>query len=57
MTNYKAYTNTDCRLLWSDKKFDVFGDLNNVFDATYADYGGLTQPGINFNVGLRLKLN
>jgi len=57
MTNYKAYTNTDCRLLWSDKKFDVFGDLNNVFDTTYADYGGLTQPGINFNVGLRLKLN
>ncbi|MEI8086060.1 MAG: TonB-dependent receptor [Paludibacter sp.] len=56
LTNYIPYTNIDCRLLWNDKHFDVFGDVNNISNSTYADYGGLTQPGINFNLGLRLKL-
>ncbi|MDD4991478.1 MAG: TonB-dependent receptor [Paludibacter sp.] len=56
LTNYSPYTNLDCRLLWNDKHFDVFGDVNNIFNTKYADYGGLTQPGINFNVGVRLKL-
>jgi len=55
-TNYTPYTNLDCRLLWADKHFDVFGDVNNILNTKYADYGGLTQPGINFNVGVRLKL-
>jgi len=56
ITNYKAYTNVDCRLLWNGKGFDVFADVNNIFDKTYADYGGLNQPGINFNLGVRFKL-
>jgi iron complex outermembrane receptor protein len=53
---FTPYTNMDCRLLWNDKHFDIFADANNILNITYADYGGLTQPGINFNVGLRLKL-
>jgi len=56
LINYSPYTNLDCRLLWNDKHFDVFGDVNNILNIKYADYGGLTQPGINFNVGVRLKL-
>lgn len=56
LTNYTPYTNLDCRMLWSDKHFDVFGDVNNILNANYADYGGLTQPGVNFNAGVRLKL-
>jgi iron complex outermembrane receptor protein len=56
LTNYTPYTNLDCRILWNDTYFDVFGDFNNILDTKYADYGGLTQPGINFNVGIRLKL-
>lgn len=57
MTVYVPYTNLDCRLLWTATKFDVFADVNNILDSKYADYGGLTQPGVNFNVGVRLKLN
>jgi iron complex outermembrane receptor protein len=56
LTDYTPYTNVDCRLLWTDSHFDVFGDVNNMLNTKYADYGGLTQPGINFNVGVRLKL-
>jgi vitamin B12 transporter len=53
---FTPYTTLDCRLLWNDKHFDLFGDVNNILDTKYADYGGLTQPGVNFNVGVRLKL-
>jgi len=56
LQQFSAYTNLDVRLLWADKQFDVFADANNIFNTSYADYGGLTQAGVNFNVGLRLKL-
>jgi iron complex outermembrane receptor protein len=56
ITNYRPYTNLDCRLLWSAKYYDVFADGNNLLNESYADYGGLVQPGINFNVGVRVKL-
>ena len=54
---YSPYFMLDSRFLWSQKRFDIFADTNNILNTKYADYGGLTQPGINFNVGLRLKLN
>jgi vitamin B12 transporter len=53
---YNPYLLVDCRLLWTGKGFDVFGDLNNILNSSYADYGGLTQPGINFNIGVRKRL-
>jgi len=53
---YNPYILVDCRLLWSVRSFDVFGDLNNILNSNYADYGGLTQPGINFNIGVRKRL-
>ena len=57
LVNYSPYFLLNGRLLWSQKHFDVFGDLNNILNTNYEDFGGLPQPGINFNVGLRLKLN
>jgi len=55
--NFTPYFMLDGRLSWTQKKFDVFADLNNILNTTYADYGGLTQPGVNVNIGVRLKLN
>lgn len=55
-TNYKPYFMLDGRLLWSQKQYDIFADANNIFNTTYADFGGLIQPGFNFNVGVRYKL-
>jgi iron complex outermembrane receptor protein len=55
--NYTPYFLLDGRLLWSQKKYDIFVDANNILNATYADYGGLIQPGTGVNVGVRLKLN
>lgn len=54
--SYAPYTMLDLRLLWSEKHFDIFADGNNLFNVNYADYGGLTQPGINFNAGVRFRL-
>jgi len=56
LQNFTPYSLLDGRLLWNDKYFDVFADVNNILNSTYADFGGLNQPGFNFNVGLRVKL-
>ncbi|OIP81541.1 MAG: hypothetical protein AUK44_09725 [Porphyromonadaceae bacterium CG2_30_38_12] len=56
ITNYKPYVMADVRLAWHITKLTVFADVNNIFDANYQDYGGLTQPGRNVNLGVKLKL-
>lgn len=56
LQKFEPYPMLDCRLLWDDKYFDVFSDVNNIFNTVYADYGGLVQPGVNFNIGIRMKL-
>lgn len=56
MTDYNPYLMLDGRLLYSQSKFDIFADVNNILDKKYADIGGIPQPGINFNVGVRIKL-
>ena len=56
MTDYQPYLMLDCKVLWSQKKYDLFLDLNNLLNETYADYGGISQPGTNFMAGVRLRL-
>ncbi|MEI6554246.1 MAG: TonB-dependent receptor [Paludibacter sp.] len=56
LQSFKPYALLDTRFLWADKTFDVFVDVNNILNTSYADYGGLTQPGINFSVGVRKRL-
>jgi len=55
--HFSPYFMLDGRISWIQKKFDVYADVNNILNTTYADYGGLTQPGTNVNAGVRLKLN
>lgn len=56
LQNYTPYSMLDGRLLWNDSCFDIFADVNNILNVQYADYGGLNQPGLNFNVGIRVKI-
>lgn len=56
VADYKPYFLLDARLIWAESRVDVFADFNNIFDTKYADFGGLIQPGFNFNVGIRMKL-
>ena len=56
LQSYNPYVLLDTRFLWTEKSYDVFVDLNNILNSNYADYGGLTQPGINFNIGVRKRI-
>lgn len=56
LTNYQPYLMSDAKLLWKLSKFELTGSINNLLNVKYADYGGLEQPGINFNAGIRLLL-
>ena len=54
--NFTPYVMFNGRLLWSHKKCDVYADVNNILNTSYADYGGLNQPGTSVNVGIRMKV-
>jgi len=54
--NFTPYVMFNGRLLWSQMKCDIFMDVNNILNTSYADYGGLNQPGTSVNLGIRLKL-
>jgi iron complex outermembrane receptor protein len=56
IVDFKSYFIVDARVLWTQRKFDVFADVKNILNVDYADYGGLEQPGRNYNIGLRVKL-
>jgi len=54
--SYKPYFIADFRLMWKLKNLELFADLRNFTNTQYADFGGLTQPGINFNTGFILNV-
>lgn len=57
LVEFEPYALVDTRLNFNQKRYDLFVDVNNVFNVKYADYGGLTQPGFNWNAGIRLRVN
>jgi iron complex outermembrane receptor protein len=56
LVTYMPYTSLNTRIIWTKKIYAIYAEVNNILDTKYADYGGLTQPGVNFNIGFRLKL-
>jgi len=53
---YQPYSITDFRLSWNKKNIGIYTDVTNLFNVSYADYGGLIQPGRFARVGLKLTL-
>lgn len=56
LVEYKPYFMLNLRIKAPAKYYTVFADINNIFNANFADFGGLTQPGIHFNAGIRFHL-
>ena len=56
LTRYKPYALTDVRLSWQKKGYRIHVDLNNLFDVSYADFGGLTQPGRSVRATFQVTL-
>lgn len=56
-TDYKPFWLTDLRLQWTEKKFKVFADANNLFDIQYYDLGNVPQPGRWMKIGAQVSLD
>ncbi len=56
LTKYEPYTLTDLRLSWQRNGYRVNCDVNNLFDAPYADFGGLPQPGRSIRATVQVTL-
>lgn len=54
---YAPYFLLDAKLMWKSDDFNVFAEAKNILNAQYADYAGLPQPGINWNVGVRVNVS
>ncbi len=52
---YDPYWLIDTRITWKRGRVVVFTDVCNVLDATYTDFGGLSQPGRNVRTGLNVS--
>ena len=55
-SNFKPYFLLDTKVLWTSSNVTLFAELNNILNKKYADYGGLEQPGTNFNAGIQLSV-
>jgi iron complex outermembrane receptor protein len=54
---YDPYLMADVRFLWSAGSYEIYADINNLFNHNYVDFGGLAQPGRNFVAGVRVKID
>ncbi len=57
ITNYSPYFMLDSRILFTQKKYNLYLDLNNILNASNIDFGGLEQAGRNILLGIRIKLS
>lgn len=51
--NYRPYSLVDARFSWNKKRYSVYLEANNLFDADYVDYGNVPQPGLWVIAGAR----
>lgn len=54
--DYKPYTIFDLRLYYSKSIYNVFVDVNNVFNTEFVDVGGVVQSGIWVKAGIKIDL-
>ncbi|MDR0368093.1 MAG: TonB-dependent receptor [Bacteroidales bacterium] len=52
---FDPFALVDARLCWSEARYDIFTEVNNLFNVVYFDYGGLQQPKFWFTAGIALK--
>ncbi|MBQ9652097.1 MAG: TonB-dependent receptor [Prevotella sp.] len=52
--DYRPYSLFDARLSWQQPRFEVYGEVNNLFNKRdYVDYGNVPQPGTWFIIGTK----
>ncbi|NLT02765.1 MAG: TonB-dependent receptor [Bacteroidales bacterium] len=53
---YAPYWMWDSRLTWTLQAISLNLDVNNLFDTTHTDFGGLRQPGRHVSISLKLTV-
>ena len=53
---YKPYWMLNTKLMWKTQKITLFAEINNLLNQNYVEFGGISQPGINLNTGIRLTV-
>lgn len=56
LTNYQPYWLLNARIRWKTEKITLFADGNNLLNQQYLDFGGISQPKINFTAGIQLTI-
>ncbi len=54
---YAPYTLTDVRILWKNKRFEIYLDASNLFNVDYHEFGNITMPGRQIKGGVKVSLD
>lgn len=54
--SYASYGLLDARMQWSEPRWSVFVEANNLLDKSYLDYGNVRQPGFWFIAGCTVNI-
>ena len=56
LVNYSPYAMLDAKLQWTEPRYQIYVQANNITDRHYHDLGNVPQPGIWVMAGARLNL-
>ncbi|NLO69737.1 MAG: TonB-dependent receptor [Porphyromonadaceae bacterium] len=56
LTDYDPYWMLNSKLIWKEENLMLFGEINNILNQEYVEFGGIRQPGVNFNLGIKLSI-
>ncbi len=54
--SYKPYFLCDLKILWNKPHYDLFFEVDNLFDTSYFDIGNIPQPGRWCKIGFSIKI-
>lgn len=55
--DYAPYWMLNTKLIWKSERITLFTEVNNILNQRYVEFGGIEQPKINFNTGIKITLN
>ncbi|HJD92711.1 TonB-dependent receptor plug domain-containing protein, partial [Bacteroides coprosuis] len=55
LTSYPSFALLDLKVQWTESKYTIFAEANNLLDRTYFDLGNIPQPGFWFKTGIKCK--
>lgn len=55
--DYAPYWMLNTKLIWKSERITLFTEVNNILNQKYVEFGGIEQPEINFNTGIKIALN